>query len=51
MKNNHTTITINDWRNSSRSVQVDLEFSLLNILIIVFPCGFKDFYGIYQLKK
>jgi hypothetical protein len=23
----------------------------LHILIIVFPCGFKDFYGIYRLRK
>jgi hypothetical protein len=28
--------------------EVDLEFFYLNILIIVFPCGFKDFNGIYQ---
>jgi len=26
--------------------KVDLEFCLLNILIIIFPCGFKDFYVI-----
>jgi hypothetical protein len=31
--------------------KVALEFCLLNILIIIFPCGFKYFYGIYQLKK
>jgi hypothetical protein len=23
----------------------------LHILIVVFPCGFKDFYGIYWLRK
>jgi hypothetical protein len=31
--------------------KVDLEFCLLNILIIIFLCGFKDFYVTYQLKK
>ncbi len=31
--------------------QVDLEFCYLHILIVVFPCGFKDFYGIYRLRK
>jgi hypothetical protein len=31
--------------------EVDLEFYYLHILIIVFPCGFKDFYGIYRPKK
>jgi hypothetical protein len=31
--------------------EVDLEFFYLNILIIIFMCGFNDFNGIYQLKK
>jgi hypothetical protein len=31
--------------------QVNLEFCYLHILIVVFPCGFKDFYGIYRLRK
>jgi hypothetical protein len=31
--------------------EVDLEFCYLHILIIFFPCGFKDFYGIYWLCK
>ncbi len=31
--------------------EVDLEFCYLHLLIVVFPCGFKDFYGIYRLKK
>jgi hypothetical protein len=31
--------------------EVNLEFYYLHILIIIFPCGFKDFYGIYWLKK
>jgi hypothetical protein len=25
--------------------EIDLEFCYLHILIVVFPCGFKDFYG------
>jgi hypothetical protein len=31
--------------------EVDLEFCYLHILIVFFPCGFKDFYGIYILRK
>jgi hypothetical protein len=31
--------------------EVDLDFCYLHILIVVFPCGFKDFYRIYRLKK
>jgi hypothetical protein len=31
--------------------EVDLEFCYLHILIAIFPCGFKDFYGIYWLRK
>jgi hypothetical protein len=37
--------------------EVDLKFCYLQIsnslkfLIVVFPCGFKDFYGIYWLRK
>jgi hypothetical protein len=31
--------------------EVNLEFCSLHILIVVFPCGFKDFYGICWLKK
>jgi len=31
--------------------EIDLEFCYLQILVVVFPCGFKDFYGIYQFKK
>jgi hypothetical protein len=27
--------------------EVGLGFCLLNILIRIFPCGFKDFYGVY----
>jgi hypothetical protein len=27
--------------------EVDLEFCYLHILIVFFPCGLKDFYGIY----
>jgi hypothetical protein len=31
--------------------EVDLKFCYLHILIVIFPCGFKDFYGIYWLRK
>jgi hypothetical protein len=31
--------------------EVDLKFCYLHIFIVVFPCGFKDSYGIYWLKK
>jgi hypothetical protein len=31
--------------------EVDLEVCYLHILIVVFPCGFIDFYGIYRLRK
>jgi hypothetical protein len=31
--------------------EINLEFCYLHILIVVFPCGFKDFYGIYRLRK
>jgi hypothetical protein len=31
--------------------EVDLEFFYLHILIVFLPCGFKDFYGIYQIRK
>jgi hypothetical protein len=31
--------------------EVDLYFCYFDILIVVFPCGFKDFYGIYKLRK
>jgi hypothetical protein len=31
--------------------EIDLEFCYLHLLIFIFPCGFKDFYGIYRLKK
>jgi len=30
---------------------VDLDFCYLHILIVIFPCGFKDFYEIYRLMK
>jgi hypothetical protein len=31
--------------------EVDLKYIYLHILIVVFPCGFKDLYGIYRLNK
>jgi hypothetical protein len=31
--------------------EINLEFFYLHILIIIFPCVFKDFYGIYWLRK
>jgi hypothetical protein len=31
--------------------EVDLEFCYCHILIVVFPCGFKDFNGIYWFRK
>jgi hypothetical protein len=31
--------------------EADMEFCYLHILTIIFPCGFKDFYGIYWLRK
>ncbi len=31
--------------------EIDLKFCYLHILTVVFPCGFKDFYGMYWLKK
>jgi len=31
--------------------EVNSEFCYLHILIVFFPCGFKDFYGIYWLRK
>jgi hypothetical protein len=27
--------------------EIDLKFCYLHILTVVFPCGFKDFYGMY----
>jgi hypothetical protein len=29
----------------------NMGFCYLHILTIIFPCGFKDFYGIYWLRK
>jgi hypothetical protein len=34
-----------------KAYEINLEFFYLHILIIFFPCGFKDFYGIYKLRK
>jgi len=31
--------------------EVDLDFYYFHILRVFFPCGFKDFYGIYRFKK
>jgi hypothetical protein len=31
--------------------EINLKFYYLHILLVVFPCGFKDFYGIYGLEK
>jgi hypothetical protein len=31
--------------------EINLKFCYLHILIVVFPCGFKDFYEIYKLRK
>jgi len=31
--------------------EADMEFCYLHILTIIFPCGCKDFYGIYWLRK
>jgi hypothetical protein len=31
--------------------EINLKFFYLHILIVFFPCGFKDFYGIYWHNK
>jgi hypothetical protein len=31
--------------------EIGLKLCYLHLLIIIFPCGFRDFYGTYQLKK
>jgi hypothetical protein len=31
--------------------EVDFRFCYLHILIVCFPCGIKDLYGIYQFRK
>jgi hypothetical protein len=31
--------------------EINMEFFYLHILIVIFPCGFKDFNGIYWLRK